>query len=74
MKCRECGWSLGEEWTGVTWICPECFARRPSPKKRPMMRLKGQARKVFVDALLNPPAPGPRLITAAKRYEQKKRG
>jgi len=26
MKCRVCGWALEEEWTGVTWICPECIA------------------------------------------------
>jgi len=72
MKCRVCGWSLEEEWTGVTWVCPECFARKPVPKKRPTMRLKGKARSVFVNALLDPPAPGPRLAAAAKRYARKK--
>lgn len=36
-----------------------------------VLTLNEQARKVFANALLNPPAPGRRLVAAARRYKQR---
>ena len=35
------------------------------------LRLRGEARKVFVNALLNPPAPNAAAKAAARRYKQR---
>ncbi len=35
------------------------------------LKLNKRASEVFVRALLNPPAPGKRLMAAAKRYRQR---
>jgi len=35
------------------------------------LRLRGEAREVFVNALLNPPAPNAAAKAAARRYEQR---
>jgi uncharacterized protein (DUF1778 family) len=35
-----------------------------------VIALTAQEQKVFVEALLNPPAPGPRLRSAARRYRK----
>lgn len=35
-----------------------------------VISLTAQEQKVFVEALLNPPAPGPRLRSAARRYRK----
>ena len=39
-------------------------------REQQVLVLNERAREVFVKALLNPPAPGPRLVAAAKRYRQ----
>ncbi|HEV2022393.1 MAG TPA: DUF1778 domain-containing protein [Terriglobales bacterium] len=36
-----------------------------------VLTLNEQAREVFANALLNPPAPGRRLVAAARRYKQR---
>ncbi len=35
------------------------------------LRLRGEAREVFVNALLNPPAPNAAAKAAARRYKQR---
>jgi uncharacterized protein (DUF1778 family) len=40
-------------------------------REQNVLVLNERASRVFVDALLNPPAPGPRLVAAAKRYRQR---
>lgn len=35
-----------------------------------VISLTAQEQKIFVEALLNPPAPGPRLRSAARRYRK----
>jgi hypothetical protein len=47
----------------------ECL---PSTPRSVVLRLSERDRKVFVDLLLNPPAPSARLVAAAKRYKQRK--
>ena len=41
-------------------------------REQEVLRLSERDRKVFVDLLLNPPAPSARLVAAAKRYKQRK--
>ena len=36
-----------------------------------VLTLNEQAREVFANAFLNPPAPGRRLVAAARRYKQR---
>lgn len=40
-------------------------------REQEVLVLNEHARRVFVEALLNPPAPGARLVAAAKRYRQR---
>lgn len=40
-------------------------------REQEMLVLNERARVVFAEALLNPPAPGKRLMAAAKRYKQR---
>ena len=42
-------------------------------REEEVLTLNAQARKVFADALLNPPAPGRRLAEAARRYKERTR-
>lgn len=42
-------------------------------REQEVLTLNERAREVFVNALLNPPAPGARLRAAAKRYKQRTR-
>ena len=37
-----------------------------------MLSLRGQAREVFVQAIMHPPAPNRALLTAAQRYKERK--
>jgi uncharacterized protein (DUF1778 family) len=39
-------------------------------QEQQVITLTTQEQKVFVEALLNPPAPGPRLHSAARRYRK----
>ena len=41
-------------------------------REQDVLRLSERDRKVFVDLLLNPPAPSACLVAAAKRYKQRK--
>ncbi len=38
-----------------------------------MLRLRDEAREVFVHAIMNPPAPNKALLAAAQRYKARKR-
>ena len=40
-------------------------------REQEVLTLNERAREVFVEALLNPPAPGARLVAAAKRYRER---
>jgi uncharacterized protein (DUF1778 family) len=40
-------------------------------REQEVLTLNERAREVFVNALLNPPAPGRRLVAAAKRYKER---
>ena len=40
-------------------------------REHEVLTLAERSRKVFVDALLNPPKPSARALAAAKRYQQK---
>jgi uncharacterized protein (DUF1778 family) len=40
-------------------------------REHEVLTLNGRDRKVFVDALLNPKGPGPRLRQAARRFKQR---
>ncbi len=40
-------------------------------REQEVLTLNEHAREVFVRALLNPPAPGRRLVAAAKRYRER---
>jgi uncharacterized protein (DUF1778 family) len=40
-------------------------------REQEVLTLNKRARKVFAHALLNPPAPGGRLVAAAKRYRER---
>jgi uncharacterized protein (DUF1778 family) len=42
-------------------------------REQEVLTLNEHARDVFVRALLNPPAPGRRLVAAAKRYKERTR-
>ena len=42
-------------------------------REQEVLALKEEARKVFADALLRPPAPSRRLAAAARRYQQRLR-
>lgn len=42
-------------------------------REHEVLTLNERAREVFVQALLKPPAPGPRLRAAARRYRQRAR-
>jgi uncharacterized protein (DUF1778 family) len=42
-------------------------------REQEVLTLNEHARDVFVRALLNPPAPGRRLVVAAKRYKERTR-
>jgi uncharacterized protein (DUF1778 family) len=42
-------------------------------REQEVLTLNERARDVFVRALLNPPAPGRRLVAAAKRYKERTR-
>lgn len=42
-------------------------------REHEVLTLNERARKVFAQALLKPPAPGPRLRAAARRYKQRAR-
>lgn len=46
-------------------------AAKKAIQENEMMTLSAQDREVFVEALLNPPAPSEKLRTAAQRYRQK---
>jgi uncharacterized protein (DUF1778 family) len=40
-------------------------------REQEVLTLNAQAREVFANALINPPAPGQRLVAAAKRYQER---
>ena len=40
-------------------------------REQEVLTLNKRARQVFANALLNPPAPGRRLVAAAKRYKER---
>lgn len=40
-------------------------------REQEVLTLNERAREVFVNALLNPPAPGRRLVAAARRYKER---
>jgi uncharacterized protein (DUF1778 family) len=40
-------------------------------REQEVLTLNERAREVFVNALLKPPAPGRRLVAAAKRYKER---
>jgi uncharacterized protein (DUF1778 family) len=39
-------------------------------REHEVLRLDGEAKRVFVEALLNPPKPNDNLIAAARRYKK----
>src|SRR6266851_2820098 len=39
-------------------------------REQEVLTLNERARELFANALLNPPAPGARLVTAARRYRE----
>jgi len=39
-------------------------------REHEVLRLEGEAKRVFVEALLNPPKPNDNLIAAARRYKK----
>jgi uncharacterized protein (DUF1778 family) len=42
-------------------------------REQEILTLNEQAREVFANALLNPPAPSQRLVAAARRYKERVR-
>lgn len=40
-------------------------------REQEVLTLNEQAREIFANALLNPPAPSGRLVTAARRYRER---
>lgn len=40
-------------------------------REQEILTLNEQAREIFANALLNPPAPSGRLVTAARRYRER---
>lgn len=43
-------------------------------REQEVLALNERAREVFAKALLHPPAPSPRLVAAARRYQRRSRG